>query len=166
MIRQQQSQIQALQTQGQPTSSSQAVDDSTPTSERSMSLTQPGPASQPTHGHPPQTMNLPPRSRQSLSRQSSWRSRPTSQTSSPALRPISSAQSESNDWSLGPSASRDESAFYQAETQMLTRENQMLKMRIRELERQLGELGPDAAHRSSSLSRPPITGPEDAGKDD
>lgn len=28
---------------------------------------------------------------------------------------------------------RDESAFYQAETQMLTRENQMLKHRIREL---------------------------------
>lgn len=29
--------------------------------------------------------------------------------------------------------SRDESAFYQAETAMLTRENQMLRMRIREL---------------------------------
>jgi hypothetical protein len=28
---------------------------------------------------------------------------------------------------------RDESAFYQAETQSLTRENQMLKLRIREL---------------------------------
>jgi hypothetical protein len=28
---------------------------------------------------------------------------------------------------------RDESAFYQAETQMLTRENQMLKHRIRDL---------------------------------
>jgi hypothetical protein len=28
---------------------------------------------------------------------------------------------------------RDESAFYQAETQNLTRENQMLKLRIREL---------------------------------
>jgi hypothetical protein len=28
---------------------------------------------------------------------------------------------------------RDESAFYQAETQNLTRENQMLKQRIREL---------------------------------
>jgi len=28
---------------------------------------------------------------------------------------------------------RDESAFYQAETQMLVRENQMLKHRIREL---------------------------------
>lgn len=36
---------------------------------------------------------------------------------------------------------RDESAFYQAETQMLTRENQMLRHRIRDLERQLSELG-------------------------
>lgn len=32
-----------------------------------------------------------------------------------------------------PGGTRDESAFYQAETQMLTRENQMLKLRIREL---------------------------------
>lgn len=30
-------------------------------------------------------------------------------------------------------SSRDESAYYQAETQTLTRENQMLRMRIREL---------------------------------
>jgi len=34
---------------------------------------------------------------------------------------------------------RDESAFYQAETQMLIRENQMLKHRIRDLEKQLSE---------------------------
>lgn len=34
-------------------------------------------------------------------------------------------------------SSRDESSFYQAEAAMLTRENQMLRMRIRELERQL-----------------------------
>lgn len=34
---------------------------------------------------------------------------------------------------------RDESAFYQAETANLTRENQMLRHRIRELERQLAE---------------------------
>jgi len=41
---------------------------------------------------------------------------------------------------------RDESAFYQAETQMLTRENQMLRHRIRELEKQLSEMstGPSA----------------------
>ena len=33
----------------------------------------------------------------------------------------------------GSATGRDESAFYQAETQNLTRENQMLKQRIREL---------------------------------
>lgn len=43
------------------------------------------------------------------------------------------------------SALRDESAFYQAETQMLTRENQMLKLRIRELERQISEMGGPSA---------------------
>ncbi|KAI4914222.1 uncharacterized protein J4E92_009636 [Alternaria infectoria] len=41
-----------------------------------------------------------------------------------------------------PATSRDESAFYQAETQNLTRENQMLKLRIRELERQLADQNP------------------------
>jgi len=40
---------------------------------------------------------------------------------------------------------RDENAFYQAETQMLTRENQMLRHRIRELERQLKEAAGTAA---------------------
>jgi hypothetical protein len=38
-----------------------------------------------------------------------------------------------NDMLPGSATGRDESAFYQAETQNLTRENQMLKMRIREL---------------------------------
>lgn len=45
-------------------------------------------------------------------------------------------------WTLPP---RDESAFYQAETQMLTRENQMLRMRIRELERQVNEFNANSA---------------------
>jgi len=35
---------------------------------------------------------------------------------------------------------RDECAFYQAETQMLARENQMLRHRIRDLEKQLSDL--------------------------
>lgn len=42
----------------------------------------------------------------------------------------------------GSATGRDESAFYQAETQNLTRENQMLKLRIRELERQLSGMNP------------------------
>jgi len=129
-----------LQTQ-QPTSAS-AVDDSTPTSERSMSI----PFSGPQNNISPLTNPAQPRSRSpyapvraSVSRQSSFadRSRNSSHAGSPALRPSSDhgmGPHESNDF-LPTSAlnTRDESAFYQAETQMLTRENQMLKLRIREL---------------------------------
>ena len=72
--------------------------------------------------------------------------------------------------------SRDESAYYQAETQTLTRENQMLRMRIRELgmtpcllidlyamltsaERQLNEASaapPNNPATPSNLAAPPI----------
>jgi hypothetical protein len=45
-----------------------------------------------------------------------------------------SAEDGGATWSLG---GRDESAFYQAETQMMTRENQMLRQRIRELGMQI-----------------------------
>ena len=71
---------------------------------------------------------------------------------------------------------RDESAYYQAETQTLTRENQMLRMRIRELgmkpylwhtrvtiliytERQLNEASaalPNNPATPSNLAAPPI----------
>lgn len=57
------------------------------------------------------------------------RSRTPSRGASPRLR-ATSISAESGDWVLG---ARDESAFYQAETQMLTRENQMLRHRIRDL---------------------------------
>ncbi|TWU76519.1 hypothetical protein ED733_007593 [Metarhizium rileyi] len=66
------------------------------------------------------------------------RSRTPSRGASPRLRATSISQ-ESGDWVLG---GRDESAFYQAETQMLTRENQMLRHRIRDLEKQLAEIHP------------------------
>lgn len=49
-------------------------------------------------------------------------------------------------------SSRDESAFYQAEAAMLTRENQMLQMRIRELERQLSALSAAATNNNDSIS--------------
>ncbi|KAF2732188.1 hypothetical protein EJ04DRAFT_525541 [Polyplosphaeria fusca] len=152
MIRQQQTQIATLQSnQGQPPPSS-AIDDSTPTSERSLSLPQPSAM----HSvYTSQTSAYPqPRSRSpfasgTLSRHSSTtgRSRGSSHAGSPALRPLSSGlPHESSDF-LPASAvgARDESAFYQAETQNLTRENQMLKLRIRELERQLNELNPTSA---------------------
>ena len=50
------------------------------------------------------------------------------------MRPLSAGlHGHSDEWLLPGSWGRDESAFYQAETQNLTRENQMLRMRIREL---------------------------------
>ncbi|KAL7950324.1 hypothetical protein V8C42DRAFT_310190 [Trichoderma barbatum] len=73
------------------------------------------------------------------------RSRTPSRNASPRLR-ATSISAESGDWSLF----RDESAFYQAETQMLTRENQMLRHRIRELEKQVSDMS------SSSPNEPPV----------
>ena len=76
------------------------------------------------------------RSSVELSRQSSRRSRTSSRTGSPSLRPLSAGiHPHGEEWLLAGGGNRDESAFYQAETQMLTRENQMLRMRIRELGR-------------------------------
>ncbi|OQN98081.1 hypothetical protein B0A48_15913 [Cryoendolithus antarcticus] len=82
----------------------------------------------------------------SLSRQSSHRVlEPTfnSQSGSPKNGPSSGG----GHGALGPltedfllGGTRDETAFYQAETQTLTRENQMLKLRVKELERQVSDL--------------------------
>jgi hypothetical protein len=117
------------------------IDDSTPTSERSFSF-------QPLPLHQPQPQPLPPRRRPS---------RPSAGTS-PALRPLptltsTQSQSQSSSGDFGPpspleiarrTSSRDETAFYQAETANLTRENQMLRLRIRELERQLSDANPNS----------------------
>ena len=46
----------------------------------------------------------------------------------------------------------DDSAYYQAETANLTRENQMLRMRIRELERQVSDLNASPANRPATPS--------------
>lgn len=139
MIRLQQDQITTLQTSQHPSSS--AVDDSTPTSERSMSI----PPSRSQSTQAPTTISpLPPasqprsRSPFGISRQSSFadRSRHGSQAVSPALRPLSGQAGgpyDHHDMLPAAATTRDESAFYQAETQNLTRENQMLKLRIREL---------------------------------
>jgi hypothetical protein len=68
----------------------------------------------------------------SLSRQSSARiSNNASGTTSPALHPSSGLGPLTEDFLLG--GTRDDAAFYQAETVNLTRENQLLKFRIREL---------------------------------
>ena len=138
MIRQQQAQLQQMQQHAgyTPSTSTAAVDDSTPTSERSFSFPN-VPPNVPVSVPNPRTRSPAPRSSFDLSRRSSRRSRTPSRTGSPALRPLSAGlQPHGDDWLLsgsGGQGSRDESAFYQAETQMLTRENQMLRMRIREL---------------------------------
>lgn len=142
MIRTQQAQLQQMQqSQQQPVGSGTAVaDESTPTSERSFSL--------------PNVPPLPSNQSHRLSFQypSSLSSRRDSnQPVYPAGLPVGS-QPEPGEWgslSGGDSArrlSRDESSFYQAETAMLTRENQMLRQRIRELERQVSELNASSAH--------------------
>ncbi|KIW08865.1 uncharacterized protein PV09_00789 [Verruconis gallopava] len=171
MIRQQQATIQNLQNQNAANQqNTSAVDDSTPTSERSMSFTHTGLVH--TQPHPSATAPIP-RSRSPfipipLSRNSSYRSDRSSHEVSPSLRPLPNhgPSVDSGEMLLGSSAVRDESAFYQAETQNLTRENQMLKLRIRELERQLSDLGlspsnPHSPATTSNLHLPPITG-EDA----
>ncbi|KAM4056834.1 FAD dependent oxidoreductase [Hirsutella rhossiliensis] len=76
------------------------------------------------------------------------RSRTPSRGASPRLR-ATSISADSGDWVLG---GRDESAFYQAETQMLVRENQMLRHRIRDLEKQFTDLSAS----STSATEPTI----------
>ena len=122
MIRQQQAHIISLQAN----QSTSAVDENTPALERDMPI---HPTTQPRSRSPFTLANV--------SRQSSFadRSRHGSRTGSPALRPSpgQAAPHEIHDSLPSPAIGRDESAFYQAETQNLVRENQMLKIRIREL---------------------------------
>ena len=100
--------------------------------------------------HNPRPRSPIPRGSFELSRRSSHRSRTPSRNTSPMLRPVSAGlQAQGEDWQLSSSgmlrgdsqSSRDEGAYYQAETQTLTRENQMLRMRIRELGKSLNALG-------------------------
>lgn len=135
MIRQQQAQLQLMQLQAGH--STAVADDSTPTSERSLSFPN-VPSSHSASITNARTRSPAPRSTSfELSHQSSRRSRTSSRTGSPALQPLSSGLlSHGEEWQLsgsGNPGTRDEIAFYQAETQTLTRENQMLRNRIREL---------------------------------
>jgi hypothetical protein len=130
MIRTQQQQLQQLQASSGNHGTPPVIDESTPTSERSMSFSN-------THNIPTSTSTprsptavLHPRSSFDLARADlQRRSRTPSRTASPRLR-STSISGEGEPLSLG---GRDESAFYQAETQMMIRENQMLRQRIREL---------------------------------
>jgi hypothetical protein len=136
MIRQQQLELQRLQA-GQQGSS--AAEDTTPTSERSSSIHigtgmphSAGPAQHST-STPRSPVLSHPRSSFDMTRPAELRNpsrTPSRQTSSPRMRAGSMSGESAEPWLLG---GRDESAFYQAETQSLMRENQMLRHRIREL---------------------------------
>jgi hypothetical protein len=139
MIRQQQLELQRLQASNSNNQhQSSAVDDSSAVSERSGHGTPHASTSHvsippiPTggsgsrsnsHRHPRSSFDL---ARADLQRRSRT---PSRSGASPRLR-STSIGGNSEDWVLG---GRDESAFYQAETQMLVRENQMLRHRVREL---------------------------------
>lgn len=139
MIRSQQAQLQQLQQQAQSqqppstTSNTAVVDDSTPSSERSASFPP----------IPPVSAGNRTSAQLSSSLSSRRPSRPSSQATSPSLRPMHGASAESRgeglEWITGANespvrrGSRDESSFYQAEASMLNRENQMLRLRIRDL---------------------------------
>ena len=135
MIRQQQQELQRLQ--ANQSQHSQSQDDGSAISERSGHGTPIPLASQsglpsaslsgsysrsPVFPHPRSSFDM---ARADLQR----RSRTPSRGPSPRIR-STSISAESGELGLG---GRDESAFYQAGTQMLTRENQMLHHRIREL---------------------------------
>ncbi|KAL4918244.1 hypothetical protein BDW62DRAFT_182140 [Aspergillus aurantiobrunneus] len=130
-IRTQQVRLQHLEQQQHQQS---AIDDATPSSERSTTF--PFTAAPSTAGN-----------RTSAQLPSSLSSRRPSQAHSPNLRPADFFRgSDASEWVLGNSegagrrSSRDEGSFYQAEATALARENQMLRQRIRELERQVSEL--------------------------
>ncbi|KAK4152781.1 hypothetical protein C8A00DRAFT_44210 [Chaetomidium leptoderma] len=133
-IRQLQEQVQRQQQQNP---SAIAGDEA---SDRSVPLPISTSSSQPVH---PSSGSLPrspvfPRSSFDLARADLRnRSRTPSRHASPRLRSTSISADSGEPWALGI---RDESAFYQAESQTLVRENQMLRHRIRELERQLSEV--------------------------
>ncbi|KAK0261457.1 hypothetical protein LTR48_004043 [Friedmanniomyces endolithicus] len=116
-------------------------------SPRSVSLSNGLPQHAPAHAH----FNRP----HSLSRQSSARlsnAGTSSRSGSPALRPVSANLGPLTEDFL-PGGTRDECAFYQAETQTLTRENRMLKARIRELERQVTDMShPPTTHNGNSTA--------------
>lgn len=143
MIRTQQQQLHQLQiASGQNAAQVPVIDDSTPTSEFSMNFSStPLPPITTPMSYSPTSRAANPRTSFDLIHRSRTPSRAASRTASPRMR-ATSISTEGENWTLPP---RDENAFYQAETQMLTRENQMLRLRIRELERQVNEFNENSA---------------------
>ncbi|RDW90386.1 uncharacterized protein DSM5745_02161 [Aspergillus mulundensis] len=157
-IRNQELRIQHLEQQHQS-----AIDDATPSSERSVSF--PPGASLSTLG-----------SRTSTQLPSSLSSRRPSQgqAHSPSLRPADSTRDmAAPEWVAGPGLSPGESigrrgslsredqssSFYQAEAASLARENQMLRQRIRDLERQVSEQSTNMTVPSATPGDPSVRQP-------
>jgi hypothetical protein len=130
IIRNQELRIQQLEQQQHPQQSA-ILGDATPSTEHPVSFV-----------HTNSLSNIA-GSRTSTQLPSSLSSRP-SQAHSPSLRPTDVFR-DASEWVAVPgdglgrrgSLSREESSFFQAEAASLARENQMLRQRIRELERQL-----------------------------
>ncbi|KAL2189791.1 hypothetical protein L209DRAFT_139114 [Thermothelomyces heterothallicus CBS 203.75] len=141
-IRQLQERMSRREIQRQQQQNPSAVSGDDQSSERSVPVSVPNMAASPQPSHPT-SGSLPrspifPRSSFDMARADlRHRSRTPSRNASPRLRSASISADSGEPWAL---AGRDESAFYQAESQMLVRENQMLRHRIREMERQLAEL--------------------------
>lgn len=131
MIRQQQLQLQQLQAQqGQTPSSTAVTEDPPSTAVRSTSMSHPPGAlftpstpRSPSLSHPRSSFDM---TREALHRRSRT---PSRGPSSPRIRSTSISQ----EGEPHLSGVRDETTYYQAETQSLVRENQMLRHRIREL---------------------------------
>ncbi|KAL2833043.1 hypothetical protein BDW59DRAFT_139089 [Aspergillus cavernicola] len=144
-IRSQQSRLHHLEQQHQQQS---VIDDITSSSERSSSFLPV--ATIPNAG-----------SRTSTQLPSSLSSRRPSQAHSPNIRPLADSPRgpDTLEWIPGPGesagrrGSRDESSsFYQTEATTLARENQMLRQRIQELERQVSDLTTNASTRGPSAT--------------
>lgn len=168
MIRQQQLELQRLQASnsGGGAGHGASAEDSSAVSDRAGPLASQGPVpTPPLAGSYPRSPVFHHRPSLDMARADLHRrSRTPSRGASPRLR-STSISVESGDWALG---GRDESAFYQAEAQMLTRENQMLKHRIHELQKQLSELsasqGSNEPPTPSSLGRSSSTAADAAAE--
>ncbi|KAI7266160.1 hypothetical protein KC345_g8274 [Hortaea werneckii] len=129
MIRLQQDQLAASQRQQSDTPSTSQASPEPPSSV-------PNPDSTTLPPQPQTNPFSPSTSATDLPRRLPRRSSSTQHSSPPALRPLSGTEHPL----LGATTTKDETAFYQAETQTLRRENRMLKARVGELERQISEL--------------------------
>ncbi|KAL1954434.1 hypothetical protein VTO42DRAFT_1158 [Malbranchea cinnamomea] len=161
LIRQQQAQLQQLQQQ-QAGSGSAVIDDLTPASERSVSLPNLPPLPHASHRS---SLHL---GHGRLGRRGSNQMSPTTGFQTDPASNTTTESSSVGGEGAGRRGSCDESSFYQAETAMLTRENQMLRMRIRELERQISELtasNPHAPATSSQLASSSSAGEETTPSD-